>query len=63
MSEDAYCENRMFYGRCKKTQTLQQYSQYRTGDSEQVLDNLEIIQILSFGKIELFSQDLLGSIF
>lgn len=62
MSEDAYCENRMFYGRCKKTQTLQQYSQYRTGDSEQVLDNLEIIQILSFGKIELFSQDLLGSI-
>lgn len=34
---------------------VEKYSQYRTQDNEQVLDNLEIIQILSVEKIDPFS--------
>lgn len=35
--------------------TVEECSQYRTGDNEQVLENLEIIQILVAEKIDLFS--------
>lgn len=43
----------------KITQTLEKYSQYRTQDNERVLDNLDIIQILSVEKIDPFRLDLL----
>lgn len=44
-----------FMEAAKITQTQWRNSQFRTGDNEQVFGNLEIIQILSVEKIDLFS--------
>lgn len=52
LSEDASCESRecLMEG---DSDTVEKYSLFRTGDSEWVLDDLEIIQIWSVERIVL----------
>lgn len=47
---------RLFSGRCKDdSDTKEKYCQFGTWDNEQVLDYLEVSQVLSVEKIDLFS--------